>query len=181
MSGVEEIFDVVDDQDRVIGQRARSEVHRLGLLHRSVHVLVFNALGQMFLQKRSMHKDENPGVWDASISGHLDSGESYDQCAIRESREELGIVLVVAPQPLFKIEASATTGYEFTWVYRTESEGPFVLQAEEIEGGDWFELDYLSRWSADRPDELAPTLRIILATLGAESNDVTATVSKADE
>ncbi len=178
---MEEIFDVVDHDDRVIGQRSRSEVHRLGLLHRSVHVLVFNAAGQIFLQKRSMHKDENPGVWDASISGHLDTGESYDACAIRESHEELGIILDVAPQPLFKLEASATTGYEFSWVYRTHSEGPFALQADEIDGGDWFDLDYLSRWSADRPDELAPPLRIILATLSAESNDATATVSKADE
>ena len=181
VSGAEEIFDVVDDQDRVIGQRPRSEVHRLGLLHRSVHVLVFNAAGLMFLQKRSMHKDENPGVWDASISGHLDTGESYDQCAIRESREELGIILDVAPQPMFKLEADTSTGHEFSWVYRTESEGPFALQAEEIDGGDWFELDYLRRWCADRPDELAPPLRLIVDTLCTEFSDSTARAGDNDE
>ncbi len=80
----EEIFDVVNERDEVIGRRARSEVHRLGLLHRAVHVLVFNARGDIFLQKRSLNKDRQPGVWDSSASGHLDTGESYDAGAVRE-------------------------------------------------------------------------------------------------
>src|SRR6266446_2861813 len=50
----DEIFDVVNESDEVIGQERRSEVHRLGLQHRAVHVLVFNARGEVFLQKRSM-------------------------------------------------------------------------------------------------------------------------------
>jgi len=52
----EEIFDVVDANDQVIGQQPRSEVHRLGLRHRAIHLLVFNAKGELFLQKRSMKK-----------------------------------------------------------------------------------------------------------------------------
>ena len=74
----EEIFDVVNERDEVIGQQPRSEVHRLGLMHRAVHVLVFNAAGQVFLQKRSMKKDRQPGLWDSSASGHMDTGEDYD-------------------------------------------------------------------------------------------------------
>ena len=74
----EEIFDIVDERDEVVGRRPRSEVHRLGLQHRAVHVLVFNARGELFLQKRSMQKDCFPGAWDSSAAGHLDSGESYD-------------------------------------------------------------------------------------------------------
>src|SRR3989442_704060 len=86
----EEIFDVVNEGDEVIGQKPRSEIHRLNLKHRAVHVLVFNARGELFLQKRSMKKDCFPGAWDSSASGHLDTGESYDACAVRELREELG-------------------------------------------------------------------------------------------
>ena len=51
------MFDVVNDRDEVIGQEPRPEVHRLGLRHRAVHVLVFNSRGEVFLQKRSMKKD----------------------------------------------------------------------------------------------------------------------------
>src|SRR6478672_13109465 len=99
----EEVFDVVDEQDQVIGRERRSEVHRLNLRHRAVHVLVFNSQGEVFLQKRSMSKDTFPGAWDSSASGHLDCGEDYDACAIRELREEIGLRLERCPPRLFKI------------------------------------------------------------------------------
>src|SRR5215471_7635196 len=101
----EEIFDVVDEHDHVVDRKPRNEVHRLGLMHRAVHVLVFNSRGEIFLQKRSMKKDRQPGVWDSSASGHLDSGEDYDACAVRELREEIGLSLSAAPQRLFKLAA----------------------------------------------------------------------------
>jgi hypothetical protein len=53
-------------------------------------------------------------------------------------REELGLVVRSAPARLFKIAACPETGQEFVWVYRLESEGPFVLHPEEIERGEWF-------------------------------------------
>jgi 16S rRNA (adenine1518-N6/adenine1519-N6)-dimethyltransferase len=87
----EEIFDVVNDRDEIVGRQSRREVHRLGLKHRAVHVVLFNGRGEIFLQKRSMKKDCFPGAWDSSASGHLDVGESYDACAVRELREELGL------------------------------------------------------------------------------------------
>src|SRR5882762_9211354 len=121
----EEIFDVVNERDEVIGRQPRSEVHRLGLLHRAVHVLVFNARGQVFLQKRSMSKDKSPGLWDSSASGHLDCGEDYDACAVRELREEIGLRLNAPLQKLFKLAAGPETDREFVWVYRGEGEGPF--------------------------------------------------------
>jgi isopentenyldiphosphate isomerase len=93
----EEIFDVVNERDEVIDARPRREVHRLGLKHRAIHVLVFNARGETFLQKRSMTKDREPGKWDSSSSGHVDSGEDYDACAVRELREEIGLTAAQAP------------------------------------------------------------------------------------
>lgn len=151
----EEIFDVVDDRDVVVGRAPRSEVHRRGLKHRAVHVLVFNAAGHLFLQKRSMKKDCFPGAWDSSASGHLDSGEDYDACAVREVREEIGVTLDAAPDRLFKLEASVETGQEFCWIYRARHEGPFVLHPEEIERGDWFEPGAVTRWVEERPGEFA--------------------------
>ncbi|MEY2408080.1 MAG: hypothetical protein QOF48_750, partial [Verrucomicrobiota bacterium] len=106
----DEIFDVVNERDEVVGRAPRREVHQNGLRHRAVHVLVFNSRGEVFLQKRSMTKDTFPGAWDSSASGHLDCGEDYDACAIRELREELGVVLATAPRRLFKIDSCAETG-----------------------------------------------------------------------
>ena len=151
----DEIFDVVNERDEVIGQEIRREVHRLGLRHRAVHVLVFNRRGEVFLQKRSMTKDTFPGAWDSSAAGHLDSGEDYDACAVREMREELGVALDAAPERLFRIEACVESGWEFVWVYRCEHEGPFTLHPEEIERGEWVAPEAVSQWIARAPEEFA--------------------------
>ena len=150
------MFDVVDADDQVVGQRPRREVHALGLRHRAVHLLVVNRAGQLFLQLRSRAKDLFPGVWDSSAAGHVGAGEDYDGTAGRELAEELGCRPDHPPQRLFKIAARPETGQEFVWVYRVDAEGPFVLQPEEIERGDWFSLERIDRWVGERPSELAP-------------------------
>jgi isopentenyldiphosphate isomerase len=163
----DEIFDVVNDRDEVIGRQTRREVHRLGLLHRAVHVLVFNARGQLFLQKRSLRKDRQPGLWDSSSSGHVDSGEDYDACAVRELREEIGLHLTSPPTRLFKLPASAQTDQEHLWVYRCDAEGPFTLAPDEIERGAWFEPEEISRWMARSPGDFATALLLIWSRLAA--------------
>jgi isopentenyl-diphosphate delta-isomerase type 1 len=151
----EEIFDIVNERDEVIGRLPRPQVHREGRNHRAVHVLVFNARGEIFLQKRAMTKDSFPGAWDSSASGHLASGEDYDACAVRELSEELGLVVEAAPARLFKMAACAATGHEFVWVYRLQSEGPFVLHPEEIERGEWFTPARVTEWTKRQPGDFA--------------------------
>jgi isopentenyl-diphosphate delta-isomerase type 1 len=157
----EEIFDIVDERDQVIGRCSRREVHRLGHKHRAVHVLVFNSRGEVFLQKRSMSKDTFPGAWDSSTSGHLDCGEEYDPCAIRELREEIGLVIPSAPERIFKIDACLETGQEFVWVYKYRSEGPFTLHPEEIERGEWFAPARVTEWIKQSPADFAPSFVLI--------------------
>ena len=164
----EEIFDVVNDRDEVIGQRSRNEVHRLGLMHRAVHVLVFNSAGLVFLQKRSLSKDRQPGLWDSSASGHVDTGEDYDACAVRELGEEIGLQLNVAPQRLFKLAACHDTDQEHVWVYRCSAEGPFRLHPDEIERGDWFAPEDVTRWMAERPQDFASALLVIWERVNRE-------------
>jgi isopentenyl-diphosphate delta-isomerase type 1 len=154
----DEIFDVVNDRDEVIGQLPRKQVHRQGLKHRAVHVLIFNSKGEIFLQKRSMKKDNFPGTWDSSAAGHLDAGEDYDPCAIRETREELGVELDCVPERILRVDACDETGQEFVWVYRCRHEGPFELHPEEIETGDWFAPEHVTRWINERPQDFAPSL-----------------------
>ena len=157
----EEIFDIVNEHDEVIGRQTRREVHRSGLKHRAVHVFVFNARGEVFLQKRSLSKDSSPGLWDSSASGHLDCGEDYDVCAMRELREEIGLQVSACPRRLFKVDACAQTGQEFVWLYRCQSEGPFTLHPEEIERGDWFASERVTAWVCERPQDFAPAFVLL--------------------
>ena len=157
----EEIFDVVNQRDEVVDRAPRSEVHARGLLHRAVHVLVFNARGEVFLQKRSMRKDRQPGVWDSSASGHVDAGEDYDTCAVRELREEIGLSLAQIPERLFRLDACEETDAEFVWVYRCQHDGLVTLHPDEIDEGGWFAPAEVTRWMAERPQDFARALRLI--------------------
>lgn len=157
----EEMFDVVNERDEVIDCRPRSEVHRLGLRHRAVHVLVFNEQGAVFLQKRSRSKDTFPGAWDSSAAGHLTVGETYDAAAVRELQEELGWMPASVPERRFRLEACPETGQEFLWVYCCRGAGPFALHPEEIEGGAWFPPDVVTRWVRAHPEDFASSFPLI--------------------
>jgi len=165
----EEMFDVVNDRDEVIGQDSRRRVHDSGRRHRAVHLLIFNTRGDLFLQKRSARKDTFPGAWDSSAAGHVDQGESYDAAAARELEEELGLVLPRPPARLFKIEAGPMTGAEFVWVYRGQAEGPFALCPDEIERGDWFSPAHIGRWIAAEPGDFADAFRLIWQIISARA------------
>lgn len=149
----EDIFDIVNERDEVIGRAPRSEVHARGLLHRAVHVLVFNAQGEMFLQKRSKTKDREPSRWGAACSGHVDSGEDYDTAARRELGEELGWKPSSPLLRVLRIEACRETDQEFVWVYRCNGEGPFTLNIDEVETGGWFSPQQVEQWLAERPQD----------------------------
>lgn len=154
----DEWLEEVDASDVVVSRRRRSEIHRLGLRHRAVHVLLFDPGGRIFLQKRSMRKDSSPGLWDTSAAGHVEPGETYEQCARRELMEELGIA-VERLEFLFKMPASADTGWEFIAVFRGTHAGPLSLQASEIDDGVWMTLDELARWERDGGSGLTGTFR----------------------
>jgi isopentenyldiphosphate isomerase len=164
---IEEYFDVVDPNDAVVGRATRREVHARGLLHRAVHALVFNRSGELFLQKRSRHKDTAPGAWDSSASGHVDAGEDYDGCVRRELREEIGLELDHPPARWLRLQACEETGWEFVWVYRAEAEGPFILNPEEIECGAWCRPADIARRVQERPEDFAGSFRLIWRELAA--------------
>lgn len=157
----EELLDVVDKDDNVVAVNTRGEIHARGLMHRAVHILVFNSRGEVFLQKRSMSKDEQPGKWDSSAAGHVDSGEGYLDCARREIGEELGIETAQEFETLFKLPASALTGNEHCMVYRYVFDGPMVLDPDEIDDGVWISPERLDHRVGQADSELTEAISLI--------------------
>lgn len=149
-----EMFDVVNDQNEVIGQKPRGEVHANGLKHRAVHVFVFNKHGDVYLQKRSHLKDVHPLVWDSSAAGHLDVGESYAACALREGKEELGIDLESTTKAA-DIPATERTGMEFVELHTANHNGPMHYAPDEIDCGEWFKPAVVTEWVNERPQDFA--------------------------
>ncbi len=161
MSVSEELLDVVDENDVIVGVETRGNIHARGLMHRSVHIMLFNSTGEVFLQKRSMSKDEMPGYWDSSAAGHVDSGETYLACARREIEEELGIRADDEFEELFKLPASAVTGYEHAMVYRYLHDGPLRLHPDEIEAGEWLAPTALDQRVEDGDPTLTDAVALI--------------------
>ena len=152
----EEIFDVVDMNDEVTGQATRGEVHAQGLVHRAVHIFVFNPAGELFLQKRSHLKDVHPSAWDSSAAGHLDSGEEYDTAAARELEEELGLTGIELVR-IAKLPPSDATGQEHVALYRAEAGKKAKLRypCSEIETGGFFPIEVIETWTQNRPQDFA--------------------------
>src|ERR1700741_811892 len=144
-----ESLQVVDEHDHPIRGVDRATVHAEKLLHRAVHIFVLNDAGQLFLQRRSYRKDNFPRKWDSSAAGHVDLGESYQVCASRELREELG--LSADPKEIARVAASEKTGQEFIRVYLTEGEEVVDLNEQEIETGGFFPLAIIDGWIEKRP------------------------------
>ncbi len=159
--GFEEMFDVVNEQDEVIGQERRREVHRKNLPHRAVHIFIWNRRGELLLQKRSSRKDVAPGAWDSSVAGHLGVGESYDHAARREAVEELGVTPELKRAQRF--EACKELGWEFVWLYEGESEGPFSFPEDEISEVRWWKSEEISAALREHPAIFAPSFRYIFS------------------
>ena len=150
-----EMFDVVDEGDRVLRSEPRDFVHVNNLRHRAVHMLLFNSAGELYLQKRSIWKDRNPGRWDSSAAGHVDSGESYIESARRELREELGIE---APdlKPVGRLTPCEENGWEFIEIFRGIHEGPFHPAPLEVETGAFFTPQQIADWVSCAPEDFSP-------------------------
>lgn len=157
----DDIFDIVDCDDNVIGSAPRSLVHARGLLHRSAHVLIFtdSLPRKILLQKRSMLKDSNPGLYTTSCSGHIDSGETYDEGVVREMREETGIsVSAVDLTKIGKIRACTRTGNEFSFIYelRIPENTEFAFSPEEVDSFEWLDVREFERRIRETPQDFTP-------------------------
>lgn len=135
-----ELFPIVDVNGNIVGSATRRECHSGSmLLHPVVHLHVFRGDGSVFLQKRSMNKDIQPGKWDTAVGGHVDLGESVYMALKREAREELGID-VDTPRFLCSYPFRSSVEYELVNVFCIQVGDDFnpVLSPEEIsEGRFW--------------------------------------------
>jgi len=133
MTEQEELLEVVTKEGRIIKTLPRSEIHgNPSLIHRVVHVLVFNKKGDLLLQKRSMNKDVAPGRWDTSVGGHVNAGETLNNALRREMQEELGIT-ACKPGVLYTYIHSNPYETELVYTYSCVYKGRINYQQEEID------------------------------------------------
>ncbi|MBI4962681.1 MAG: NUDIX domain-containing protein [Desulfomonile tiedjei] len=155
----EEILEIVDSRDKVIGKATRAEIHRKGLMHRAVHIFVFNSQGEIYVQRRSEVKDRHPLKLDSSAAGHVDPGESYEQTAVRELEEELGIPARV--RQVLRVAACEQTDNEHVMLFKVETDQEPVPNPEEVKWGGFMALGKLSSMMKETPEDFVPAFILL--------------------
>lgn len=156
----EEIVDVVDREDRVVGTIPRGSIASSGANHRVVHILVLDRSGRLLMQRpsRALGRSFELG---SSVAGHVRSGESYEAAARREFEEELGLK---APELL---DLGTTWLYasgrrKFIGVFIAHSGGPFTPDRGEVEAIEWIPLPTLRDLMRREPSRFSDTFRRVV-------------------
>ncbi|MFH7335394.1 NUDIX hydrolase [Streptomyces sp. KHY 26] len=146
MNPADEILDIVDEHDRVVGQLPRGEVYGRGLRHRCVFIQARDAAGRLFVHQRTATKLVFPSLYDPFVGGVVGAGESYDEAALREAEEELGVTGLPRPTYLFKFLYDDGAGK--TWwsaVYEVRCDLPVKPQVEEVQWHDFLTDEEVER------------------------------------
>ena len=136
-----EMFDVVDEEDHVIGRASRRECHEKGLIHRSVMFFIFNAKGEILVTKRTKNKDFFPEYWSILLGGHVGFGESYEEAVAREVEEEVGLKAV--PFFIHYFKKRIPEEKENVKVYGVVIKEKPSLNEDELEEGEFLSIDEL--------------------------------------
>ncbi|MES2224086.1 MAG: NUDIX domain-containing protein [Patescibacteria group bacterium] len=162
-----EYLDVLDEKGNKTGLiKSKDEVHVLGLWHRTVHVWLVNFKNEILFQLRSKDKISYPNTWDVSVAGHISAGEESLESAVRESEEELGIVIEKDDLKFIStvINCSILNGgtfidNQFNDIYLLKTDlkiEDFRFSDGEVEKVEYISLDTFKKWVKDGKTDLQP-------------------------
>jgi isopentenyl-diphosphate delta-isomerase type 1 len=147
----DELLDLVDRNDRVIGTVWKSEAHGDPTkIHREIAVLIFNTKDETLLQKRSLAKSHDPGVWTVAVSGHVGAGEDYLKAAERELKEELGIESDLKfYKKIFSKRGNREARFFYIYYATFDREPAIKFNKKEVEQVKWVKVDNLINFAKD--------------------------------
>lgn len=163
---MKEILNIVNENDEIIGEETRENIHKNGLLHREIHVYFITPKKEIIFQHRAKDKDTYPDLLDATVGGHVEMGDSYEQTAIKESEEETGVK--IKPSDLILInkvrkysEDQATNkinnvfGVRYFYVYKGDAKD-LKIETGKALGFEVWSLDKLLNLSDEEKAKFIP-------------------------
>jgi len=166
----DELIDIVDEDDTIVGKSLKHEAHKNKLLHRSAIFFIFDKKGRIFVNQRSDSKHFFPGYWSICFGGHIGSGETYEEAAIRECKEETGIEGEPFYMGYFKHRHSTESENQKVFGFVTDKEPD--LDPKELQGGRFMTIQEMKEIlkKKDFLPETKDHLRILEEYLKSRSN-----------
>ena len=154
-----ELFEVVDEKGKIIGEATRKECHEKQLLHKAAYIMIINSKGKILLQKRANTKTY-PHMWTLSASGHVDYGESFEQTAERELKEEIGISVPLERVGTFVKKDGICNVFAtlFLGIY----DGKFFVNKDEVSKVEFFTIDKIRHEMEKRPKDFIVSVKYAL-------------------
>lgn len=139
---MQEVLDVVDENNTVVGKAAKDEVLKKNLIHRGAVIFLFDSKHRIFIHQRTKNKRIYPNMWNMTLGGSVVSGESFPEAANREITEEVG-VKDAKLQFLFYDRYQSILDNVIACVYKLVYDGEIVIQKEEVAKGFFVSLNEL--------------------------------------
>lgn len=146
---------IVNKDDKIIGAMDRDKAVKEGKIVRIARIFLFNAKGELFLQKRGPNVDF-PNLWDQSVGGHVDEGEDYLAAAKREMNEEIGIKGVKLNEVAkYYTESEYINGQfkRFNMLYMARTDDEIKIDSDEVADGKWISMSDLDKVIAKKPEQ----------------------------
>ena len=176
VSNASEELILVDELDREIGARSKSECHAgNGILHRAFSIFVFNGRNELLLQQRAVGKPLWPNYWSNTCCSHPRRGESMEQAVSRRLKQELGFMCPL--RYLYKFKYHAQYGavgaeHEYCWVYYGRHDGPVDVNVNEIASWRFLDITSLENELDDQPERFTPWFKMEWAHIRTHFLDI---------
>lgn len=150
----------VDENDNPIGAGPREEAWEKGIILRHAYIVLRDEDGNFLLQQRSQQKKKNPGRYTYAATGHVDEGESYDEAAVRELKEEVGIDahLTLIDKSLYMSDEINSKVYIAIYSGEIPHDIQLTLDPEEVSATHWFTETELAEAVSKTPEQFSPNM-----------------------
>ena len=157
-----ENIQIVDKHNRPTGGASRKDAWKKGWFYRTSQIVIEDGKGNLLLQRRSAKKTLYPLLWTNAASGGVDEGESYEETALREMKEEIGAITTLKQLGIFPIEEQFE-GHQikqFCGTFRgiLPQSTNFILQTEEVAEINWFPLEQIQQDVIAHPERFTPIM-----------------------
>lgn len=152
-------LDLVNEFDQPVGTVRRGEALRPGVGFRVVHVFVFNANGDLLIQRLAGTRDRHPGQWGSSVAGYLHAGESYEAGARRRLKEELAVAADPSWRGKWRMQDEGAT--KFIGLFSTVADDARIAEPSHIAALDYVDPEDLGRRLVDNPRQFTETFRYL--------------------